>query len=69
MKFLVDMNLSPLWVSFLAEHGFESVHWSIVGRPAAPDSEIFDFAAANGWIVSRTIWISVCCWPPCVRAV
>jgi predicted nuclease of predicted toxin-antitoxin system len=51
MKFLVDMNLSPLWVSFLAEHGFESVHWSTVGHPAAPDSEIFDFAAANGWIV------------------
>ena len=41
MKFLIDMNLSPLWVSFLAENGFESVNWSTVGRPAAPDSEIF----------------------------
>jgi predicted nuclease of predicted toxin-antitoxin system len=51
MKFLIDMNLSPLWVSFLAEKGFESVHWSTVGHPGAADSEIFDFAAANDWIV------------------
>jgi len=51
MKFLIDMNLSPLWVSFLAEKGFESVHWSTVGQPGAADSEIFDFAAANDWIV------------------
>ena len=51
MKFLIDMNLSPLWVSFLAEKGFEAVHWSKVGEPGAADSEIFDFAAASGWIV------------------
>jgi predicted nuclease of predicted toxin-antitoxin system len=51
MKFLLDMNLSPLWVSFLAKHGIESVHWSTVGQPAAPDSEILDFAAENHWIV------------------
>ncbi len=51
MKFLIDMNLSPLWVSFLAEKGFKAVHWSTVGQPSAPDSEIFDFAAANDWIV------------------
>jgi predicted nuclease of predicted toxin-antitoxin system len=48
MKFLIDMNLSPLWVSFLANQGFESVHWSSVGEPDAADSEIFGFAAANG---------------------
>ncbi|MGA2716797.1 MAG: DUF5615 family PIN-like protein [Bryobacteraceae bacterium] len=51
MKFPIDMNLSPLWVSFLAGHGFEAIHWSTVGRPGAADSEIVDFAAANGWIV------------------
>jgi predicted nuclease of predicted toxin-antitoxin system len=51
MKFLIDMNLSPLWVSFLAEKGFTAVHWSTVGQPWAADSEIFDFAAANEWIV------------------
>src|SRR5437588_10209371 len=51
MRFLIDMNLSPQWVSYLASQGFEAVHWSTVGQPEAADSEIFDFAAANGWIV------------------
>ena len=31
--------------------GFTAVHWSTVGQPSAADSEIFDFAAANDWIV------------------
>jgi predicted nuclease of predicted toxin-antitoxin system len=51
MKFLVDMNLSPFWVSFLNSHGFEAVHWSTIGQPSAPDPEILDFAASNSWIV------------------
>ena len=51
MKFLIDMNLSPLWVTFLAERGYEAAHWSTIGEPWAADSEIFDFAAANDWIV------------------
>jgi predicted nuclease of predicted toxin-antitoxin system len=51
VRFLLDMNLSPRWVSFLAIHGFEAIHWSTVGEPAAADSEILDFAAANGWSV------------------
>jgi predicted nuclease of predicted toxin-antitoxin system len=51
MKFLIDMNLGPLWVSFLEDRGFEAVHWSTVGGPAASDREIFDFAADAGWIV------------------
>lgn len=51
MKILVDMNLSPLWVPFLASHGFETLHWSTVGQPSAPDTEILAFAAANGCIV------------------
>jgi predicted nuclease of predicted toxin-antitoxin system len=51
MKFLIDMNLSPLWVRFLDEKGFDSVHWSNVGQPSAPDTEIMDYAAANQMIV------------------
>jgi predicted nuclease of predicted toxin-antitoxin system len=31
MKLLLDMNLSPTWVGFLEENGFEAVHWSTVG--------------------------------------
>ena len=33
MQVLVDMNLSPGWVGFLAEAGFEAVHWSEVAQP------------------------------------
>jgi predicted nuclease of predicted toxin-antitoxin system len=51
MKLLIDMNLSPLWTPFLAGEGVETIHWSTVGQPGATDSEILDFAAANGWIV------------------
>ena len=51
MKFLIDMNLSPLWVSFLANFGFAAVHWSTVGHASAPDTEIMEFAVVNGCIV------------------
>ena len=51
MKLLIDMNLSPLWIEFLAGSGFEGVHWSTVGDPAAPDSVIMDHAAANGFVI------------------
>ncbi len=51
MKFLVDMNMSPLWVPFLGTHGFEAIHWSTVGRPSAPDAEILAYAFANQYII------------------
>ncbi len=51
MKFLVDMNLSPRWVEFLHHSGFESVHWSTVGELAAPDIELMDYAAKQGYVV------------------
>jgi predicted nuclease of predicted toxin-antitoxin system len=51
MKILVDMNLSPLWVQFLTAHGIEAVHWSQVGRVSAPDSQILDYSASNGFVV------------------
>ena len=40
MKLLVDMNLSPRWVSMLAGAGIEAAHWSTLGSKNAPDSEI-----------------------------
>ena len=46
MKFLIDMNLSPSWRTVLESAGFEATHWSAVGRFDAPDSELFDWAAA-----------------------
>jgi predicted nuclease of predicted toxin-antitoxin system len=51
MKLLIDMNLSPEWVRFLADSGFESIHWSEVGSPSAPDAQIMEYASANGLVV------------------
>jgi len=51
MKLLIEMNLSPKWVSVLKEAGLESVHWSSIGRPDAPDYEILTYAKSNGYVV------------------
>ena len=51
MKLLVDMNLSPTWVPSLEVGGFEAVHWSKVGRPNAPDSQLFAWAREYGYII------------------
>ncbi len=51
MKLLVDMNLSPSWVTALEAGGFEAVHWSNIGRPDAPDNQLFDWARQHGYIV------------------
>jgi predicted nuclease of predicted toxin-antitoxin system len=48
MKLLIDMNLAPRWTNWLVDHGIESVHWSEVGAQDAPDTTLFDYAAANG---------------------
>jgi len=51
MKILVDMNLSPAWVKFLSEEGYQSVHWSAIGSGAETDSELMRWAAENGHVV------------------
>ena len=51
MKLLIDMNLSPKWVSVIEEAGLEAVHWSSIGRPDAPDREILGYAKSNGYII------------------
>ena len=51
MKLLIDMNLSPKWVSVLKEAGLEAAHWSSIGRPDAPDYEILTYAKSNGYVV------------------
>ncbi len=51
MKLLIDMNLSPKWVSVLKEAGFEAAHWSSIGRPDALDYEILTYAKSNGYVV------------------
>lgn len=51
MKLLVDMNLSPRWVTFLSDAGFEAAHWSSLGAGNSPDTEIMAFAKANDYVI------------------
>lgn len=51
MKLLIDMNLSPLWTPFLEKNGFEAIHCSEVGRAAASDTEIMEYASAGGYVI------------------
>ena len=51
MKLLLDMNLSPIWVRFLEENGFETVHWSTIGDPTATDAVIMAWARGRGFVV------------------
>lgn len=51
LRLLIDMNLSPSWVGVLREAGFEAEHWYRVGAGNAPDSELFNWASNNGYIV------------------
>jgi predicted nuclease of predicted toxin-antitoxin system len=51
MKVLVDMNLSPGWVNYLATAGFEAVHWSAIGRGNETDAELMRWAAEHAHVV------------------
>jgi predicted nuclease of predicted toxin-antitoxin system len=45
------MNLSPLWTDFLMMNGIEAAHWSFIGPPDAPDTEIFFYAKIHNFTV------------------
>ena len=51
MKILIDMNLSPSWVNFFQENGYEAVHWASIGHATAPDDQIFDYAKEQDWLI------------------
>jgi predicted nuclease of predicted toxin-antitoxin system len=51
MKFVVNMNLPPRWVAYLAEAGFQAVHWSDIGQGNAADFELVRWAAEHDYIV------------------
>ena len=51
MKLLIDMNLAPRWVDVLAAAGIDSVHWTTVGAPTAPDAVLFEYARAHRLVV------------------
>ena len=51
MKLLIDVNLSARWAQYLAEAGFEAVHWSRIGAATASDEEIIAKARAEGYVI------------------
>jgi predicted nuclease of predicted toxin-antitoxin system len=51
MKILIDMNLSPTWVSVLERAGHTAVHWSTIGAPNAPDRVILEWAKTQGHVL------------------
>jgi predicted nuclease of predicted toxin-antitoxin system len=51
LKFLIDMNLSPLWVEAFKAEGFEATHWSRVGDPGALDREVLEWARRERHVV------------------
>jgi len=51
MKLLLDMNISPDWCELFSSEGIESVHWSTVGDPDAPDRELLTWARDHGYVV------------------
>jgi predicted nuclease of predicted toxin-antitoxin system len=51
MKLVVDVNLPPKWVEFLATRGIEALHWSQVGDLRATDATIMTWARDGGYVV------------------
>jgi len=51
MKILLDMNLSPKWIDFLNANNIESLHWSYIGPPDSPDTEIINYAKNHNFTI------------------
>jgi predicted nuclease of predicted toxin-antitoxin system len=51
VKLLIDMNLTPAWIPFLADHAIEAQHWSDVGDHAALDEVIMAYALQHQFVV------------------
>lgn len=51
MTLLVDMNPSPRWAAEPCEAGHDAVHWSAVGPPDAPDTDLMRWAVAHGAVL------------------
>jgi len=47
VKLVVDMNFGTDWVAALSDHGADSIHWTEVGHPRAPDEEVVEWAREN----------------------
>jgi len=45
------MNLSPGWVEFLVNSGFQAAHWSDIGHGDESDAELMRWAAEHAHIL------------------
>ncbi len=51
MRLLLDMNLTPRWVSYLNEAGHNCTHWSQLGPSTAPDADICAYAREHCFVL------------------
>ena len=51
MKLLFDMNLTPNWISWFGDRGFEAVHWDSVSARNTPDEVLLAWAASESHVV------------------
>jgi predicted nuclease of predicted toxin-antitoxin system len=51
LRFIADMNISPLTVSELKENGWEIIRVSDVLDPSAEDVHIIEWARENGYVI------------------
>ena len=51
MKFVVDMNMGPEWVAYLASAGCEATHWRSIGSGSESDHDIMRWARENDHVV------------------
>jgi len=51
MRLLVDINLSPDWVTMLASKGVDAIHWSAAGDVRASDVELMRYARDHDLVV------------------
>lgn len=51
MRLLLDMNISPRWLTLLQRSQIDAVHWGAIGQRDAMDTEIMAYAASHGYTV------------------
>ncbi len=51
MKLLLDMNMSPMWVTALEDAGYAVTHWAALGPADAPDHVLMSYAHDHGMII------------------
>ena len=55
MKLLLDMNLSPRWVDFLTEAGFEGVHWFTIGASTRRTPKLWPMLAHDYVVLTHDL--------------